>query len=237
MSVENVVGAPTVAASAVRDLLSTITAAGAGTLSHGTYNTWDKVKAEFQDVEVELVATYSGQPTTYGTSKFPTAAIAANGRHESRDEQGYEVGFTIGATTGHTLTAFVNNTAGPGWTSVEMKVYGVRSQERVVAPANVPVTHDQSGYLDIGNKRIQWGRVATNTEYNTVTFPQPFKDNEYSFNATIESNSTTQVFSITHINRTTTQIGTRKRYVQSNGNSGGQATSENFDWIAVGDKP
>ena len=80
---------------------------------------------------------------------------------------------------------------------------------------------------------IQFGRCDTQTQSGTVTFTTPFPRLPIVV-ATIDSVSTTQIFSITVNAVSTSSFKFVKSYnAIANSNIGGGATTEYFYWIAI----
>ena len=82
-------------------------------------------------------------------------------------------------------------------------------------------------------KGIACGSVAGGTQTGSVSFGFTF-DSIPVVTATINATSTTQVFSVTVNNITTTGFNYVKTFLFSDGFAGGGATSESFLWIAIG---
>lgn len=90
-------------------------------------------------------------------------------------------------------------------------------------------------YLDVGDKRIQWGRGGGGTGNPTITFPVPFKDTAYCFTLTFATANTSNLYGAVVTSKTATSCVLCKRF-ESGGASGG-STGEGLEWIAIGLKP
>ena len=80
------------------------------------------------------------------------------------------------------------------------------------------------------------GSTGASSGSGTVTLPYTFK-NQPAIICTINSSSTTQLFSITVSNLTKSSFSYYKNFVNvstAGPTSGGQATNESFNWIALG---
>lgn len=107
----------------------------------------------------------------------------------------------------------------------------------IATTADIPVVsdHASSGYMDIGTMRIQWGQGSGGaTDYTTVYLPNAFAYTNYIVTGTIIGNGDA-TFSITVVNQATTWFQVRKRFA-NNGVWGG-ATTESFNWMAIGVRP
>lgn len=99
------------------------------------------------------------------------------------------------------------------------------------------VTTGSSGYLDIGNVRIQWGiQPGAASSLRTITFPQPFANNNYTITGNVMSTNSGGVFSLGLNPLTVNECIAAVRF-----NSGGGAeeviAGEPFMWQAIGIKP
>lgn len=93
-----------------------------------------------------------------------------------------------------------------------------------------------SGYVDIGNTRIQWGTNTDGTNTGNVVFPQPFANTSYAVTFTIHQDTNSQIYQVQLNNKgSASQVGYRKVY--SNASVVQGAVGETFDWIAIGTKP
>lgn len=59
-------------------------------------------------------------------------------------------------------------------------------QKSVIPTEDVTVVHNQSNFLDIGNKRIQWGFSGNSDSAQTISLPQPFANANYSVTTCLE---------------------------------------------------
>ena len=86
-----------------------------------------------------------------------------------------------------------------------------------------------SGYIDIGNTRIQWGLDNQTGAGRTVTFPQPFANTSYSFVGTADQGG----IGIVNIDAagSTTSIDITVR------DGVGSTLNSSFHWQAIGEKP
>jgi hypothetical protein len=98
-------------------------------------------------------------------------------------------------------------------------------------------TLDVNGGLKLQNsntlKGIACGSVGSGSQTGNVSFGFTF-DSIPVVTATIDSNSTTQVFSVTINSITKTGFNYAKSFYYTNGSGGGGATTEPFLWIAIG---
>lgn len=92
----------------------------------------------------------------------------------------------------------------------------------------------EQNYQDIGNTRIQWGTfVDTTTGSDTVSFPMPFLNTDYSFTATAVRDASNQISrTIGTGNKTTTSIDVQV-YFPANTST----IATDIFWIAIGQKP
>jgi hypothetical protein len=91
-----------------------------------------------------------------------------------------------------------------------------------------------NGYFDIGNMRVQWGRVVTGASGSeTVTLPIAFANNTYSTTVTMLATQAMVVGMI--YSQTTTNFTVRKVFYNTGGVFG--SAGEWFNWIAIGLKP
>jgi hypothetical protein len=103
-------------------------------------------------------------------------------------------------------------------------------------PAAVAI-NDQaaSGYVDIGNMRIQWGRnTQDTTAERTVTLPVAFANTSYTVTLTSDNGATALAFAPrvgTVGGKTTTNFKARMSLID------GTASGINFSWQAIGLKP
>lgn len=112
---------------------------------------------------------------------------------------------------------------------------GIGSRNRGGSSAQSPI-NDQvaSGYIDIGTMRMQWGTFNDmTTGPDTLSFPVPFADANYSFTATAVRDSSSS------ISRT---IGTGSRFAASIEvrvffPDGTSPIATDIMWQAVGVKP
>lgn len=94
-----------------------------------------------------------------------------------------------------------------------------------------------AGYVDVAGLRIQLGSGTTS---NTIVFPAPFADNNYSIDITPLSNSTTQAYSVSVASRFSTYATIRRSMINNN-----SSTVVNFAdgygfyyiWSAIGKSP
>ena len=68
-------------------------------------------------------------------------------------------------------------------TNRSLRVYGIPKQKTVINTTDIPVDDQAtSGYMDIGNMRIQSGQAFLSSGTNEViTLPAAFANNTYSF--------------------------------------------------------
>jgi len=104
--------------------------------------------------------------------------------------------------------------------------------EYVDAPTDNSLIGDNafSNYMDIGEMRIQWGRVTATSTIESVTYPAVFDGVAGSFTATSTTNTSN------YVNENTlaqTSAGTQVSGYDINGNS----AVVNFSWMAIGTKP
>ena len=101
----------------------------------------------------------------------------------------------------------------------------------VVDPGSIPVDDQAaSGYMDIGNMRMQWGSgVGNGTTAVTATFPAPFADTSYRVTASTIGGGNGQTISI--------QSKTTTGFTSTQVDVGGTQRSNPFDYIAIGLKP
>lgn len=97
----------------------------------------------------------------------------------------------------------------------------------VVAAEDLSVDDQSaSGYIDLGNTRMQWGNGVAN---GTITFPQPFADTSYAVTTTAYSGGNGQ---LTHLSaKSTTDFTTIGMDVNA------AFQNHSFSWIAIGAKP
>ncbi len=133
-----------------------------------------------------------------------------------------------------TSNAVVHST---GWSYSSFKIVGIKAQKTVIDVVNTPV-NDQasSGYMDIGDMRIQWGVVPAGVAgQKTVTLPTAFANNTYSITLTTEYNGTNQVTAHCQSKAMGSFVGYS---VENDSSSGtGSAIVEGFSWQAIGLKP
>jgi len=96
-------------------------------------------------------------------------------------------------------------------------------------------TNASSGYIDIGNVRIQWG-IATGPGTQMVTLPQPFASTNYSVTGNMFAINGDGVYSLVLSVNSTTQFSAVARY-NSGGSANEVAAGEGFMWQAIGIKP
>lgn len=87
-----------------------------------------------------------------------------------------------------------------------------------------------------GNSAVQFcsgTSAGGGSQSGNVSFPFTFNNTPIVV-ANINSSSTTQVFSVTIWNQSTTGFSYSKNYISSNAAGGGASTGESFNWIALG---
>lgn len=103
---------------------------------------------------------------------------------------------------------------------------------------DVDTTTSSSGYVDIGEVRMQWGTIPSNgsggSSTGTYTFPAEFSDASYTITATPTSGNLTTSINLHVHNHTTSSFDYVKRFV--NETTSGLST-EQFRWMAIGTKP
>jgi hypothetical protein len=117
------------------------------------------------------------------------------------------------------------------WEGVILRLYGIMKQYRVLPSGSVPVTHDQNNYLDIGNKRIQWGTGAST---GAISLPQPFADTNYAVSGAAEAAGS--ICEMAFHSKSTTGFSVRTYIGRSTGNNDLTVTNQ-IQWTAVGNKP
>jgi len=88
-----------------------------------------------------------------------------------------------------------------------------------------------SGWYDVGSVRTQFGQGGGGSSSPTITFPAPFKDTTFSFNAMFNNGSTANTYNVMQTGKTVQSVSLNKKF------QGGGATGEGLDWIAIGLKP
>lgn len=104
---------------------------------------------------------------------------------------------------------------------------------KTVIPASTLPTDDQSasGYMDIGDMRMQWGTFnPPSTGTNPVTLPAAFKDATYTI--TTGTNAPVVNRTVALSNRTTTQFDSQVYVAET-----AAVTDTSFHWQAIGLKP
>lgn len=142
-----------------------------------------------------------------------------------------EINLPLDLIAGDTLKFYASPT-----TSMQDCVVEVRElPTKTCIPASALPTSDQatSGYVDIGNMRMQWGRFTTGVSgYVTLTLPAAFKDTAYNFVAGgANGDEVDLVQQNTDATRTTTSL--QIRFVDDNSVQVGGTC----DWQAIGLKP
>ncbi len=130
--------------------------------------------------------------------------------------------------------------ANPGGTisTLTFRIYGIKAQKTVINTDDIAV-NDQtaSGYMDIGDMRIQWGQhVQTGSSFNTITLPAPFANNTYSVTTAARQNNAATLYS-THIGTQNTTDFTALMLHTSTGGTIGAGTGLTTNWQAIGQKP
>ena len=101
------------------------------------------------------------------------------------------------------------------------------------SPNGLPMS-DRSDlkYVDIGSMRYQWGHGGgVGGTVATFTFAVPFKDTNFSFVAMFNGGTASNQYTMCQTGRTTSSCTVEKKF------SGGGASGEQLDWIAIGLKP
>lgn len=152
---------------------------GAQTLSLDGGLTWDTVKLEYASVRFEWQMDVTAVGIVEGTIEVPSDRIIQNARVRPEYGGAY-YNLVYGATTGSDLVipadfATINNYG--------LRVIGVKAQKTVINTVDTPV-NDQStsGYMDIGNMRMQWGSITglstpLGLSLHAVAFPAAFASN------------------------------------------------------------
>ena len=205
----------------------------------------------FDDANDRFVVTQDGRYSvqaslTVGSTsgQFVNFGISIDGAAPDRQTAGIETGTTDGLsveglfdlTAGQTIDFRTESANAHDVRSMSTVIKQVPSST-VISPTDT-VVNDQaaSGFIDIGTTRIQWGTGPNGDGPETITFPQPFANNTYSFTGTFTDdgtgNRTGPAASVGlnwwTDNKTTTSI-TWDRDDDIDG--------LDLDWIAIGVKP
>ena len=159
--------------------------------------TWADVKADYEVIEV--FAETGG--IVYMSARFLASDIVDSG----------QLGFSYGGASRIDLESinladgdFLVNTS--DGSTAEYEIVGYKAQKTVINTADIPVDDQTaSGYMDIGNMRMQWGQVfLASGSGEVITLPAAFANNTYSFTA--NGHNTNDPRNITIEGQTTTTV-------------------------------
>lgn len=211
-------------------VFSTNNALNGGAFTFGSYADVAALQtAGFTRLRIQTQGLTASTNVEGGSTFVDLADIVANQRiayHETDSAGFIIVLMDNGALAGGT---FIVN----GYTGNTVKIYAIKDQKTVINTTNTPV-NDQaiSGYMDIGNVRMQWGTDFSGISTSTVTLPAPFANADYSVTATVETNGTT-VYAVGIESFTTTSFDYRAVFTSTGGSAGGSPVR----WQAIGLKP
>ncbi len=159
----------------------------------------------------------SGDADDPNLSKAPAIAEITVGAGQTRT-----LGFrTVDSPT--SVRAFSANDPGAWWEIEQLPTL------EVVQPGSISVDDQTaSGYLDLGDMRIQQGRGVTSGGNQTITYPAPFADTSYSLTVTPASAGS----DFTSYSADTATGATIHTW-----NDAGNPVDLSYSWIAIGAKP
>ena len=183
--------------------------------------TWADLASDYQGIRVEVVTNDGITWTQY----IPSEQITAQAGFDPA-ERGTAYVRIIPDGVG-TSTASITLTT---WSSIDVKIYGIKAQKTVINTTDVAVDDQaSSGYMDIGDMRMQWGRFEfTSAAYADITFPASFANTDFSFVANpANGSSIDQIQQDIDANRTVNSAKARAL----------NSTTGFIDWQAIGLKP
>ena len=210
---------------------------GAGLVNNDTItisDTWGNLASTYEAVEFEFIGVAGTDPYR-STNRVSAAGWVDNTDLVINSDATVLWQLLDMDTAGSTSTV---NLTGTAVTSVDVNVYGVKSQKTVINTTDTPV-NDQaaSGYIDIGNVRYQWGTV-TYAASTPIVFPAAFADANYSITGNpSDTTSVSQARSINFGSRTTTQVSVGYTFQNSGSSTISEAVGSQFTWQAIGEKP
>lgn len=182
--------------------------------------------ADFEKLRFQINARHSAGTIVSDsfTSEFPLSEVTGDVRVILTEVAGAEANLKMTGTTGGTLTlsGVYNSTA-------SVKIWAVKAQKTVINTTDTPVNdQSSSGYIDIGDTRIQWGNFENTTSAPVQTLPAPFSDQNYSITTTVHENAKlfSNAFSITSTS-----------FRSAIWSDSGVATNGTVSWQAIGKKP
>lgn len=167
----------------------------AGTVSIGAL-TWGGLEATgYEAIEIEWIPSVGAWDSYRNTERLPTNDWRATTKVVLFNNSALSSGFTNMEIAGNTVEFFSD---WPGISTVDVKIYGVKGQKTVIDVVNTP-TNDQStsGYMDIGDMRMQWGRSTVTVLSglnNTLVFPVNFSNTDYSLSAQVTNGGEIDLF-------------------------------------------
>lgn len=147
-------------------------------------------------------------------------------------------GGTLASSNPHADIVQIGSTA---WTGLTLTTTGsgAATYNSSTSTLNIPsLVNDQtaSGYIDIGNVRMQWGTATASSLGATYNLPAPFANTSYSITANSMAGGGGQLQSVNIGAASNSTFGATVWY--SNGSPNGAVnTGQPFSWIAIGRKP
>ncbi|MCG7492482.1 hypothetical protein [Thalassobius sp. Cn5-15] len=228
--------APSTTSQAVTEIVLDWTdVANGGTVATG--KVWNTLSPEFQEVTVyfegHVGSTFYFQEVSVRVEDLKTGGFfhAVDGIQNAD----YKAAFSIADMTTDGLVIDLRNWATP----TRVKMVAKRAQQVVIPESEATVVHDQNNYLDIGNKRIQWGIQPGSDSADTIALPQPFANANYSLSFALESVGSPgiAISSGGDVDFTYWIVSGSKTTTQFQVDRDDDVNSAQLNWTAIGDKP